>query len=389
LAGSAAPPGEVVSSPFISIIVPAYQGAEVLPRSLSALAESDLPRDRWELIVVDDGSTDQTATLAAEYADIVLRIPGKPHGPAYARNRGVEVSRGDLLIFVDADVAVHPETVSRFARVFMESPSLGAAFGSYDRRPTGAGIVSQYRNLLHHYVHQKGGGEAETFWAGCGAVRRDLFISVGMFDEWSYTRPQIEDIELGRRIRRRGARVVLHPEIQATHLKRWTLREVLTTDLHHRGIPWMRLLLQEGLSAAPETLNLGWRERWCTALAGSAMAALLAALVMRTLWPLGLSAAGIIGILVLNRGFYRFLRRRRGSRFLLTAFPLHLLYYGGNVLAAISGWILHHLQRTDRAAPGAAAREDAAGEWPPSRVRPSASLWDSASSTRFGGGDPG
>jgi hypothetical protein len=72
--------------------------------------------------------------------------------------------------------------------------------------------VSQYRNLLHHFVHSQSAGEAETFWGGCGAIRRDVFIEAGRYDEWSYPRPQIEDVELGHRVRSLGHRIILRPD---------------------------------------------------------------------------------------------------------------------------------------------------------------------------------
>ena len=99
--------------PFLSVIVPVHDGAHVIPTSLDALCGSEFPRDSWELIVVDDASRDDTAAVAARYADAVIRIPGRPHGPAYARNRGAEVARGDVLVFIDADVVVHGDTLSR------------------------------------------------------------------------------------------------------------------------------------------------------------------------------------------------------------------------------------------------------------------------------------
>lgn len=366
-----------ISLPFLSVIVPAHQGEQVLPLALEALQRSDLPRECWELIVVDDASTDATSILAARYADTVIRLAGTPHGPAYARNRGFEASRGEVLVFIDADVAVHPDTLRRFATLFVREPALGAAFGSYDHRPSGQGLVSQYRNLLHHYVHQQSVGEAETFWAGCGAIRRDVFTEVGMFDEWHYPRPQIEDIELGRRIRQHGYRVLLRPEIQATHLKLWTFRQVVVTDFTSRGVPWMRLILQEGASAASGALNLQTREKLCTALAGPTLAALLAAVVLRALWPLAVAATAIAIIVLFNRRFYDFLRRQRGLWFAIRAVPLHLLYYVVNGFSAIFGWMLHHLFGAPRPAPDVTARS-ASGikTWPPTPTRPASSLWN-------------
>jgi glycosyltransferase involved in cell wall biosynthesis len=66
----------------VSVVVPAFQGSRVLPLSLAALMRSDLSREDWELVVVDDGSTDHTSLIAARYADTVVRLPGRPHGPA-------------------------------------------------------------------------------------------------------------------------------------------------------------------------------------------------------------------------------------------------------------------------------------------------------------------
>ncbi len=271
-------PGNGAAYPFVSVVVPAHQAATVFTACLEALEASNLPRTGWELIIVDDASTDDTELIAAEHADTVVRLAGNPHGPAYARNRGAEVSRGDVLVFVDADVLVHPDALRRFADLFAERPDLSAAFGSYDSHPRAAGLVSQYRNLLHHYVHHANSGPAETFWAGLGAVRRDVFLRVGAFDEWHYSRPQIEDIEFGRRLRRDGYEIWLEPTIQGTHLKRWTLASMLVTDFQNRGVPWMWLLLQEGQSAGSRVLNLRQVHKLCTALIGVVFGALIVSL---------------------------------------------------------------------------------------------------------------
>ena len=152
----------------LSVIVPVHQASSILADTLDALASSDFPRERWELIVVDDASTDDSSLIGARYADTIVRLPGRPKGPAYARNRGFEVARGEIVVFIDSDVRVHPDTLSGFAECFEREPEVAAVFGSYDDDPPAPGIVSQYRNLLHHYVHQQSAGDAETFWAGCG-----------------------------------------------------------------------------------------------------------------------------------------------------------------------------------------------------------------------------
>lgn len=378
--------------PFLSVIVPAYNGSRVLPRSLDALMQSDLPRSCWELIVVDDASTDDTAVLAARYADGVVRLPGRPHGPAYARNRGFEAARGAVAVFVDADVCVHPDTLRRFAWLFAEDPALGAAFGSYDDAPPAPGFISQYRNLMHHYVHHQNAGPAETFWAGCGAVRSSVFVECGMFDEWHYVRPQIEDIELGHRIRSHGHRILLRPEIQGTHLKQWTLKNVIATDLHDRGVPWMRLLVEQGddPTARTDVLNLRLTEKINTALIWlAAVFAGLSLLLREPLWLLGTLVA-VLPVLYTSRAMYRFFGRCRGTWFAARVIPCHLLYYFLNGISAIWGMLLHHtIGEPKPPAHVQAFAEVGVETWPPIPSKTPRGPWQprSSANTRVSGAD--
>ncbi|MBK7595157.1 MAG: glycosyltransferase family 2 protein [Gemmatimonadetes bacterium] len=259
--------GDARPSRDFSVIVPAHQAALLLPDTLDALSRSSLPRVRWELLVVDDASTDDTARVAARWADAVITLDGPPRGPGGARNAAAARASGTWLVFIDADVRVHPDTLERIATVVTEDPALVGVFGSYDDAPAEQGLLSEYRNLLHRYVHLRGAGDAETFWAGCGAIRRDAFEAVDGFDTARFPRPQIEDIELGYRLRDRGWRIRLDPSIQGTHLKRWRLWPMVRTDFRDRGLPWMRLLLERRGRTAP-TLNTGRAEQLRVGLAG-------------------------------------------------------------------------------------------------------------------------
>ncbi len=366
-----------MSVPLLTVIVPARNGLSTLRQCLEGLVASDLPRDRFELMLVDDASTDETSLVAAEYCDTVVRLPGKAHGPAFARNRGSEVARGDILVFVDADVVVHPDALRRIALRFADETDLDALFGSYDDRPAAPGLVSQYRNLLHHYVHQQGVGEAVTFWAGLGAIRRTVFRDVGMFDEWHYNRPQIEDIELGRRLHRSGHRLALDGAIQGTHLKRWTFRSTFEADLRHRGVPWMWLMLQEGDPSDARALNVRSREKVLTALAGLALLTPLVSLVLRSARPLVAAALIAAVILLSNVPFYFFLARARGPGFMLAVMPLHLGYYASNAVSVVVGWFVHVLFG-EPIPPAAVSAHAQIGidTWPPPPRRSNQSLWE-------------
>jgi len=333
-----------MTAPLLSVIVPAHNAAPLLPLSLGAILGNDLPRARWELIIVDDASTDGTGEVAGRFADRVVTLPGSPHGPGFARNRGVEATRGEWVVFIDADVVVHPDTLRRFAEAIATDPAINAIFGAYDDHPVEPGFLSQYRNLLHRYVHVHAAGPAETFWAGCGAVRRSAFLAVGGFDERRYRRPQIEDIELGYRLRDQGGSILLDPGIQGAHLKHWRFSGSVKTDVLDRGIPWVRLLLERRRMATQTHLNVKRGERTKTLLVGLALLLLLAGVVTTTL---ALVAAGVFLLLVIvvwNLPLFAWFARRRGELFALAVVPMNLWYYVMNGVSVIAGVVLHLLE---------------------------------------------
>lgn len=245
------------TSPFISVIVPVHNGAMVLPRALAALAQTTYPY--FECLVVDDGSTDETRAVANRFETTVLTMAAGPLGPAAARNRGAAAASGEILFFVDADVLVQPETLAQVAALFAAAPDVAALFGSYDESPHATDFTSQYKNLAHCFVHQQARTEAQTFWSGCGAIRREVFMAMGGFDAARYPRPSIEDIELGYRLSAAGHRILLAKEIQVKHLKQWTLQGLIKCDIFDRAIPWT--LLNLSARAIPDDLNLRRSQR--------------------------------------------------------------------------------------------------------------------------------
>lgn len=319
-------------APAVSVIVPAHDRAAELRQCLDALAGAAGPG--CEIIVVDDASTEDLAAAVARPGVRVLRL-AENAGPAAARNHGARHAAGDALFFLDADVVAAPGAVGHVRRLLGARLDVAAVFGSYDASPRAPGLVTQFRNLLHHFVHQRGRREASTFWAGCGAVRREAFEAVGGFDASRYRRPSIEDIELGYRLRDAGFTILLDPTLQVTHLKRWTLRSMLVTDLTRRALPWARLLLAR--RATPPDLNLGAAQRASVALVGVAAGALLGAVVRPAL--LGAGVAALAGVAVLNRDLLAFLRAERGGAFAAAALPLLVLHYGVSGLGYALAWL--------------------------------------------------
>ena len=198
--------------------------------------------------------------------------------------------------------------------------------------------MSQYRNLLHHFVHSQSEG-AETFWG----VRRhpSRGSEAGRYDEWSYP-VRRSRVELGHRACALGHRICCARD-QCTHLKRWTLRGFVTGDFRDRGVPWTRMLIQQGLATKTRTLNLRTVEKLNTVLVWLSMALLLGAAIWHSWKPLPWAGAAFMLVLILNRELYGFFMRTRGVLFALAVLPLHTLYYLNNGFAVLYGWALHHL----------------------------------------------
>ena len=146
-----APPSEV------SVIVPAYNAGRYIATCLSAIRAHSV--EGAELIVVDDCSTDDTGDVAARLGAKVIRM-SRRSGPAAARNRGVVEARGRVLVFVDADVVVSAGAIEGLVRDLAGREDVGAVFGSYDDAPAEPNLLSQYKNLYHHFVHQYANADA-------------------------------------------------------------------------------------------------------------------------------------------------------------------------------------------------------------------------------------
>lgn len=374
------------SSIFVSVVVPVFNGGDDLDQCLDAVNRSDWPA--FECIVVDDASSDQrTAEIVRRHGARLEQLEQRG-GPALARNVGVMKSRGEVIFFTDADVLLHSDALGKAMEALESDPDIAAVFGSYDDTPGHGSLLSRYRNLYHHWNHQIGNEEASTFWTGCGAIRKEVFIEMGGFST-DYERPSIEDIELGYRLREAGYRIRLLKTMLGTHLKHWKFLDMVRTDIFQRGAPWVTLLLRH--RSVPADLNLNQRARIATVaaallpltvllalLSGHAKAIvptltlLLVALLCSRLtknsvaeessngWksPLALSIGIFLPLLALawfpdpwalmpllliavivwaQKDFYQLLSKRGGIGFAIAIVPFQLLFFMGCALSVPLG----------------------------------------------------
>lgn len=323
----------------LSIIVPAFNCVPALRKCLAALQAQ--VGQNMEIIVADDASTDETPTVAAETGVRVVRAP-RNGGPGMARNLGVAIATGDILLFVDSDVVIGPGVLNRVVETFRAKPTIAALFGSYDDKPDAKSLVSTYRNLLHHYTHQTGNPDAATFWAGLGAIRKKVFLDIGGFDAERFRRPSIEDIELGYRLKRAGHSILLDRDLQAKHLKEWTLKSIVMTDVFCRAIPWTQLILERGQVEADLNLKFGQR-------ASGALILLATLLLPFCVWQPTLLWAVVMALLIVigfNLELYAFFRRVGGGFFTVACVPLHFLYLLYSTLSYLYVRVRHFLRGT-------------------------------------------
>jgi GT2 family glycosyltransferase len=228
----------------IGVIISVLDSQEELYRCLQSLRATGFPFAK--IVVVDDGS-DEPIIINDLDVTLIRLLPSQ--GPATARNIGAASCSTDLLLFIDADVQVDIKLPYKICDAFIEIDSLDACVGAYDWRPVNESAVSLFRNLFHAHTHEISEGPVETFWSACGVVKRPLFEQVKGFSA-AFRCPSIEDVELGWRMTRAGAKIYLLPALRVKHQKIWTFPSMVHTDIFRRARPWARLNYQKKLPRA-------------------------------------------------------------------------------------------------------------------------------------------
>jgi len=323
--------------PSISIIIPVHNGGEKFKKCLDSILNTS--PSNLEAIIVADGESDGSWRYAADRGMKIIKIP-ETGGPARARNAGASQAIGDILLFIDSDIIIPPNTVDLVRTAFANDSELTALFGSYDDEPYEKNMLSQYRNLLHHFVHQTSNRDASTFWAGCGAIRRKIFIEIGGFNE-GYRFPTIEDIELGYRLKKSGYKIRLNKDIKVKHLKYWDALSILKTDFFFRALPWTQLILKQDMFV--NDLNLKTSSRVSVACVLTFILTLGVALL--TPWALVLTFFSAVLLCILNWELYRFLKMKRGIIFLFQSIPWHWIYFAQSGLAFSIGYTKYKLTK--------------------------------------------
>jgi glycosyltransferase involved in cell wall biosynthesis len=204
----------------VSVIIPAYQAGATIGRCLDALAKQTFPQTRYEVIVVDDGSTDETRTRI-EAHDGVRLLTQDHAGPATARNIGAQHAHGEILLFTDADCEPAPDWIEQMVTPWFgvatrrTSHAVGAK-GTYLTRQRE--IVARFVQIEYEDKYDRMALDTyidfvDTYAAG---YRRDVFLANGGFDP-RFPVASVEDQEFSFRLAKQGYKMVFVPEAHVYH----------------------------------------------------------------------------------------------------------------------------------------------------------------------------
>ena len=325
--------------PGVTVVVPVHNGGSTLGQCLRAIRASDLLRETFEIIVVDQNSTDSSTAIAARYADTVIRLTTGGARAAYARNRGAELGSGEVVAFVDPDIMVQPDTLSRMLTILRAEPHLHAISASRDAKPVARNFLSQYWNLLLHFGERKQSGVGGSFGSGCGMIRRSTLVLSGMYDEWKFGTGNLEGLELGQRLENAGHQLLFSADVQVTQLSRWTPWSVFREVWDRTALLTRSLGYRRTLASVPSEVVFTLTRAAVPVLAILPTAFLSAGFLREPSWALrGALAAGLVT--VINLRVLRFYARERGILFAVAALPVHFFYQVVGAVAMCAGWLM-------------------------------------------------
>jgi len=207
---------------FPSVIIPVHNSQETIGKCLDSIYNSDYPRNEYEVIVVDDCSTDNSANIAGTYPCKLIKLD-KNRGPAVARNIGAKESKGDILVFVDSDVVIEKDsfnlTVSSFKKGIVCLTAIKTKKSNYN-------FSTNFLNLLDVFIFLKSPQYVILPCTSYCAIKRNILEDLGGFNE-NYKKSHVEDLELGISLVNKRYKIYLNKKLKFTHLKKYTFLSFL------------------------------------------------------------------------------------------------------------------------------------------------------------------
>ena len=226
---------------FASVVIPAYNAEKTIGRTIDALRKQNYPRQQYEIIVADDGSTDRTADVAEEHGAKVFRL--KHMGPANARNVGVKHARGPIILFTDADCVPEKDWIKQMMQPFDDSNVVGVS-GTYKTLNKDR-LVARFVGLEIAQRHEamKNLDKIDFIGTFSAGYRKSVFLKLHGFST-KYKKADAEDTDLSYRIDKAGMKMVFQPHAVVAHPHPDTLWKYLKQK--YRRAVWRNMLYWTG-----------------------------------------------------------------------------------------------------------------------------------------------
>lgn len=324
-------------NPLVSVIVPVKNGTATLANCLKAVRRSYYKN--FEIIVVDDHSTDGSGDAARSYKCTVIEVAnGK--GANNARNIGAAQAKGDILMFVDADIVIERETMLEIVET-LEENYLDAVVGIYTAKHRHESFVSQYKNLWVRYSYIKSPPAIDWLFGSISGIKRKSFEKLGGFNVELLAKHGHDDIELGKRAAQAELNIVLNMDIEVEHLKRYTIVSFIKNEFH-RSMGFAALAMQ--FKETTQSITKGFVNVYPEFVIST-----LFSFVVATIFILGLSGllnkwwaiGAAVFYFILNIRFLNYLEQVRGLFAMIVMIPFlfldHLVCFVGSVIGSIKG----------------------------------------------------
>lgn len=293
-----------------SIIIPAFNAEKTISDCLKAALNQDFLD--FEVLLVDDCSTDKTIEHARDLPVSIIQAEGKG-GPSKARNLGARKAKGEIFLFIDADIIIPPYCLSKIFEILHDSSvNYDGVVGVLSPQAEYKNICSYYKNLYMYYTYSLLPQDVAVFYTSVAAICRNAFFELGGFDE-NYAKASNEDMEFGERLVSKGFRLFLDKELTVIHLKEYSFFDLIRTAFN-RSSTIIKIMLRKHFSrkelstyqTSPLTFRLSILIVWIL------MMTLILTFLFHLPSLLYLSVFLIFLTWILNFGFLRFLKQRKG-----------------------------------------------------------------------------
>lgn len=320
----------------ISVIIPVYNRSQLLEEVLDHIYRNVYPD--YEVIVCDDASTEDIRSIAERRKSVYLRTEVNS-GPAAGRNAGAKRATGDILLFVDSDILISPDTLHQINKHIteLEHDGVVGVLTAGIRHPNYASV---FKNLYIHYTYKTTSPRTSCFYSSIAAVKKEIFEEIGGFDE-CFGKTVCEDFDFGLRITSKYTLHVL-PDLEAEHVRYYTFLGVLKSNFNIASA-LTRTLLRYRNSNKHLRKDVPSSTGYAMSVALSGLSLLFLCLGFASLYFLPLAAILFILILILNGSFLLFLLKLKGIRFFAVSclfIYLNVLSHGFGCAMGIKGYVL-------------------------------------------------